>query len=100
MAERIKLTPELLEDQAGKLLTNAEKNDNVINELDGVIKGLVAGWEGTAQRAFENSYNQKRATFESLTEAMRNFAAFLTRFADTMRGEEERQTSKAEGLAG
>ena len=98
MAELIKLTPELLRGQAETLTTDAQRNDDVVTSLDGVINGLVSGWEGPAQEAFRNSYAQKRATFQSFTETMRTFAQKIKDFADVMEREEDRQKKIAEGL--
>lgn len=98
MAERIKLTPELLREQASTLTNDAVRNDDVIKSLDNVINGLVNGWEGPAQEAFRSSYNQKRATFDSFTDVMRKFSQEIINFADVMEGEEKRQRDKAINL--
>ena len=95
----IKITPELLAEQARNLVTYAEQNDQVITDLDSIVNGLLTGWEGPAQEAFTSSYNQKRQTFQSFTEAMRAFSKEVEKFADVMKGEEDRQTRKAEELA-
>ena len=95
----IKLTPELLREQATQLVSDAERNDQVVTDLDGIVNGLLSGWEGPAQQAFTQSYSQKRQTFVSFTETMRNFAQAIINFADVMEGEEDRQKKKAEELA-
>lgn len=95
----IKLTPELLEEQATNLVSYAEQNDQVIADLDGIVNGLLTGWEGPAQQAFTESYKSKRATFESFTEVMRSFATEVQKFAEVMREQEEMQKNKAQELA-
>lgn len=95
---RIKLTPEELAEKASSLRNTAQRNEDVINKLDGIISGLVADWEGDAQRAFEESYRTKRATFQSFTSDMSIFANFLVKFSSTMGNEEEVRTNIARGL--
>ena len=94
---RIKLTPEMLNEQANKLIQYANQNDEVVQNLDSITSSLQ-GWEGTAQEAFFASYNQKRATFVSFTDALREFAQKVINFSDVMKGEEERQTRVAQEL--
>ena len=95
----IKLTPELIREQAEQLVSNAEKNDQVIADLDSIVNGLLTGWEGPAQQAFTESYQTKRATFQSFTEIMRDFSKEVIKFADVMQNQEEMQKNRAQELA-
>ena len=97
---KILLTPENLRDEAARLEQEAAKNDDVLNQLDTLINGLVAGWEGEAQQAFQNSYNTKRATFKKFGDEMKDFVAFMKKFADIMEDQERLQKGKADSLAG
>ncbi len=97
---RILVTPENLRDEAAKLEQEAAKNDDVLNQLDTLINGLVQGWEGEAQQAFVNSYNTKRATFKKFGDEMKDFVAFMKKFADVMEDQERLQKGKADSLAG
>lgn len=97
---KIRLTPEELREKASTLRSTAILNDDVISKLDGIVNGLQAVWEGTAQTAFVESYNTKRTTFKSLTEKMEVFAKFLETFSTSMGQEEEFRTGLARGLAG
>lgn len=100
MAQRIMLTPEELESEASRLEQMAQQNDDVIKELDGVMQGLVEGWEGDAQRAFSESFNTKKATFQKLSEEMRALAGKVKAFASQMQAEENARASGARNLAG
>ena len=95
----IKLTPELLEDGAGRLEQANQRNEDVITKLDGLIQSLNADWEGEAYEAFSASYANKRQTFVDLSAEMKKFVVFLKKFADVMREQEKLQKGKAEELA-
>ena len=94
----IKLTPELLREQAQKLSKYAEENDQVVQELNSIMNGPLASWEGPAQEAFRASYEAKRATFVSFTDALRQFAQEVINYADVMENEEENQRRRASEL--
>ncbi len=94
----IKLTPELLEQGADKLVEANNLNEDVIQRLDNLISGLNADWEGDAYNAFKQSYDSKRKTFVELSQHMEKFVLFLKKFADVMRQEEKRQADAAINL--
>ena len=95
----IKLTPEALEDGAGRLEQANQRNEDVISHLDSLIESLNADWEGEAYEAFRASYGTKRQTFVDLSQEMQKFVVFLRKFADVMRQEEKRQADAAVNLA-
>ena len=95
---RIKLTPELLEDKSNSLMMTAERNDDVIYRLSGLIDALNAAKESAEYNAFKSSFDAKKATFKSFTQDMEIFAKFLKKFADIMREEEKRQANAAMNL--
>ncbi len=98
MADVVLLTPEELEDEAAQLIKMADTNDNVIQTLNGVVDGLLSGWEGEAQQAFVESFTKKRETFSRLSEDMRNFAERIKTFASHMRDEETQKANQAREL--
>ena len=96
----IKLTPEILEEKSDSLTQTAQRNDEVVDRLQGLIDSLNADWEGDAYEAFKNSFATKKATFKSFTQDMEVFVKFLKKFANIMREEEKRQTTVAQQLGG
>jgi WXG100 family type VII secretion target len=96
----IKLTPEILEEKADSLTQTAQRNDEVVNRLLGLIDALNADWEGDAYNAFKASFDAKKATFKSFTQDMEIFVKFLKKFANMMREEEKRLTTVAQQLGG
>ena len=98
MADTILLTPEELEEQALQLDTLAERNDEVVNTLNGVVSGLLSGWEGDAQTAFTESFNKKKDVFSRFSEDMRRFSERVKTFASHMRDEEQQKTAQAREL--
>ncbi len=57
---RIRVTPENLREGADRLRYAKQDNDDLINQLDAIINGLVDGWHGQAQEAFMASYASKK----------------------------------------
>ena len=100
MAADILLTPETLLDEYANLLKNKAALDQVVNDiLNNIIKTLVEHWQGEAQQAFENSFNQKKAAFDKFSEEMQTFANFIKEYADQMKALEEKQKNAAMNLA-
>ena len=69
MAADILLTPESLLQEYANLLKNKAALDQVVSDIaKNIIGTLVEHWQGEAQQAFENSFNQKRTAFEKFSE--------------------------------
>ena len=101
MAADILLTPESLLEEYANLLKNKAALDQVVNDIaNNIIKTLVESWQGEAQQAFENSFNQKKATFDKFSEEMQKFADFIKTYADEMKALEDKQKAAAAQLAG
>ena len=94
----IRLTPENLRDGAQRLAQAKADNDDVINQIDGLINGLESDWHGEAQEAFMTSYANKKATFQQFSLDMEAFIRFLNEYAQTMEDQEKLQAGKAAGL--
>ena len=91
----IKLTPELLREKAEELKKYAEQNEQVVQDLNSILNGPLASWEGPAQEAFRTSYVAKRATFVTFSDTLRQFAQEVINYADVMENEEENQRRRA-----
>ena len=101
MAADILLTPESLLQEYANLLKNKAALDQVVEDIaNSIIKQLIGHWQGEAQQAFENSFNQKKAAFDKFSEEMQTFADFIKKYADEMKQLEEAQKAKAAQLAG
>ena len=101
MAADILLTPESLLQEYADLLKNKAALEQVVDEIaNSIIKQLIGHWQGEAQQAFENSFNQKKAAFDKFSEEMQKFAEFIKTYADEMKALEEKQRAIAEQLAG
>lgn len=98
MAERIRLTPEGLNEAAGNLANGKADNESIINECSGLVTGLLGAWHGEAQDAFVTSFNQKKATFEEFTRDMDIFINFLKRTANDFETVEKQGVKEAINL--
>ena len=62
MAQRILLTTEELTREATQLDRAVAQNKSVIEKCDSIVKNLLPGWEGDAQRAFANMVSLRTLT--------------------------------------
>ncbi|MBR1418043.1 MAG: WXG100 family type VII secretion target [Synergistaceae bacterium] len=98
MADRIVVTPETLEQRSNELKKAQETQRQSFDTVKSLIDNLVSGWEGEAQQAFMNSYNNNKKTFDEFIVDMGNFAKFMYDFAAAMRLNEKGGVSKAQQL--
>ena len=100
MAADILLTPENLLNEASNLLKNKSELDNVFTQIAQLIAGLIEHWHGEAQKAFTDSFNQKRSVFDKFSQDMESFANFMKKYANDMKELETNQKNMAGKLAG
>ena len=95
MAASILLTPENLLSEASKLRSNKAELDNIFNQIAQLIAGLIEHWHGEAQKAFTDSFTQKRAVFDDFSGDMESFAKFMDKYAKDMSELETNQKNMA-----
>lgn len=81
---RIRLTPEALIEEAGRLRSLKADNDDVVNRIDNLVNGLLGDWRGEAQEAFSNAYQSRRGGLRQFSLDMEDFTRFLIRYAEAM----------------
>ncbi len=75
---QIRITPEEMEQVAAKFKSNADQVDQVINNLNSTMEGLLANWEGVTKNSFYSEFqDQKRY--------MSEFVALLNRINDDLK---------------
>ena len=83
----IYLTPDRVSGAARQMRTQEEELKKFVQKIDSFVNGFLPSWKGDAQKAFINSWNAKKATYEKFVkEDMPNFSKFLENYASTMTG--------------
>ncbi|MBQ3647084.1 MAG: WXG100 family type VII secretion target [Synergistaceae bacterium] len=100
MAADILLTPENLLSEASNLLGNKSNLDSIFSQIANLIASLVEHWHGEAQKAFSDSFQQKRTVFDKFSQDMESFAKFMQKYANEMQQLETNQKNLAGKLGG
>lgn len=94
----ILLTPEHLEEEAGKLERSKMDMDDAFNQIQTLVSGLLDNWHGEAQQAFQTSFEGKKPTFNQLAQDMANFASFMRTYSRHMQDSERGSAQRASAL--
>ncbi|MBR0039179.1 MAG: WXG100 family type VII secretion target [Lachnospiraceae bacterium] len=78
MAGTIRITPESLRSNATKVDGYRSEFDGTMSNLQRLVDNLGSEWEGQAQAAFNNDFQNMKKTITS-------FSQCLQRYADAMR---------------
>lgn len=85
MAGQIRMTPESMESQAMRYLTEAENVDSVIRNMDSLLQQLQTEWEGAASQAYAERYGQLKPGFEKARDLIVEIAESLRKSANALR---------------
>ena len=86
---KIRITPENLEGQAKTLRGYNAEHNAIYDKMKTLVNNLVAEWEGEAQSAFKNSFDQRNAQFKDFEDKIEDFAKLMDEAARQMRQTEE-----------
>ena len=96
---KIQVTPELLEDQARQLREKRDRHNENYQAVKQHITSLEAEWQGEAQQAFYNRFQQSEPQMKQFAEELEKFANLMDQVAKTMRQAEEESKAAAQRLA-
>ena len=96
---RIQITPEILETQAKQLREKRDRHDQNYQAIKQHITSLQDEWQGEAQQAFYNRFNQSEPQMRQFAEELEKFAMLMDQVARTMRQAEEENKAAAQRLA-
>ena len=85
---KIRITPENLEGQAKTLRDYNASHAAEYGKMKTLVSNLVAEWEGEAQSAFKNSFDQRDSQFKKFEEDIEGFAKLMDEAARQMRDTE------------
>lgn len=76
------MTPSELEATARVFNEKAEDMRNIVNEMSQQVDGLTSGWDGAAQDAFFETYEEMKQPMNQFSEILEQLANALTSFAE------------------
>ena len=81
---KIRLTPEVLQQNANEDTQSQDEQRQVIADVANLIQDIVADWEGEAQKGFIAAFENARPTYEKFAPDLTAFAQFLMNYSQTM----------------
>ena len=90
----ILLSPDTLRSEASKMDSQREQLTDIVMKIKTLVDGLEAGWHGSAQQAFVNSFNDKKPVYDKFAEDMLAFSTFMKQYADAMESTENNSLSQ------
>ena len=82
---RILITPEELEGAAVEFLTASQQTEELIGRLSSIVQDLSSVWEGAAQSAFFQKFDELKPSLEVFIEITEGINNQLNGVADTLR---------------
>ena len=95
---KIRIDTLTLENQAKKLDSLKATHDNNYAEIKSLILSLTQEWEGEANAAFMQSFNDRDPIFKQFTQDIESFSARMKNAANDMRAAEEAVKAKMNQL--
>jgi WXG100 family type VII secretion target len=95
---KIRITPETLEGQASKLNGLKEQHESLYTQIKQLVNDVAAEWEGEANTAFTQSFNNNDPAFKKFSEDVESFRQRMTKAAQEMRTAEESVKAKMSQL--
>ncbi len=95
---QIRITPEELRAGAGSLNTLAETIIDNLTELNSIVTGVTDNWEGAAQTAYLDNFNELLGQFkESFPPAIQGLGEQMNATADSLEEADEQIASAFRG---
>ncbi|WEV58587.1 WXG100 family type VII secretion target [Bifidobacterium sp. ESL0728] len=84
MAGQIRITPDEMHTQAGNYRQQAEKVNEVITAMNGLLETLKGEWEGAASQSYAARYEQLKPGFIQARELINEIATALDNTATSL----------------
>lgn len=82
---QIRITPDQLESEAGKLHNLADQHDGIFGQITSLVNALSSQWEGAAVDAFQQTYETTKKELAKFRQAVDVFEADMKLSAAKLR---------------
>lgn len=84
MTGQIRISPDQMRGRAREYNSQADKVDDVIRQMDRLLRALQGEWEGDASKAYEEKFEQLRPGFVAAEDLIREIADSLEATAQSL----------------
>ena len=84
MAQLIEMTPESLRSEAKRLMELKATHDDQIKRMGDIIHSTSDIWQGGAQQAYANKFDEMQVDFNKFSEMLQHFSELISSSADEM----------------
>ena len=98
MADFIKIVPERLKEEAGKIRGYKAEHEDIISRLNNLVFTLDESWEGEAQTAFVGKYQSMQREFQSFSTMLEMYAVEMEQIATKMQTADDTLLAKIGNL--
>lgn len=99
MADLIKIVPERVREEAGKVRVCREQHIDLMDRLTNLVVNLADVWEGQAYDAFSSSYQELQKEIARYAEILESYAAEMDDASSRMENTDQALMSKINGLS-
>lgn len=82
MSSHIKVSQQGLSNAISRVRSAKEEYDHALSVIESTIRSLDAVWNGKAQMAMREKFEEKKATFQQFSEEIESYAADMAAFRD------------------
>lgn len=93
----IKITPSSLRDRAKEVRTRKQEFDDTMGKLKSLVAALGEEWQGEAQTAFENDFENMKRNIESFSQCIEQYAKAMDTAANELEQADQNLKSKMSG---
>ena len=98
MADFIKIIPEKLKEEAGKVRAYKAEHEEIMSRLNNLVFTLDESWDGEAQVAFVRKYESMQREFQKFSTMSEQYATEMEQIADKMQTADNTLLSKIGNL--
>ena len=99
MADLIKIVPEHVKEEAGKVRTCREQHIDLMDRLTNLVINLADIWEGQAYDAFSSSYKEMQKEISKFAEVLESYAEEMDDVSNRMQNTDQTLASKINSLS-
>ena len=99
MADLIKIIPERVKEEAGKVRECREKHIDLMDRLTKLVINLADLWEGQAFDTFSSNYKEMQKEISKFGEVLESYAAEMDDVSNRMQNADQILASKINSLS-
>lgn len=99
MADLIKIVPERVKEEAGKIRDCREQHIDLMDRLTNLVINLADVWEGQAYDVFSSDYREIQKEISKFAEVLETYATEMDDVSNRMQNTDQMLSSKINSLS-